>query len=122
MLTWHGIIVDKSLQDPGMIDDFKILGQKVADDDPNDVWTLYRVEVKAHQIDRAIKRVQQNLQKGWYAHFYKDKDLIVVFADRIFRVTTDPETWKAIILYGKNLHIPADQLDFFPCNEEDETF
>lgn len=122
MLTWHGIIVDKSLQDPRIINDFKILGQKIADDDPNDIWTLYRIEVKMHQIDRVIKRVQQNLKEGWYVHFYKDKNLIVVFKDRIFRVTTNPETWKTILLYGKSLHIPADQLDFFPCSEEDETF
>lgn len=122
MLTWHGIIVDKSLQDPGVMDDFKILGKKVADDDPKDVWTIYKVEVKAHLIDRVIERVQKNLQEGWYAHFYKNKDLIIVFHDRVFKVATDPKTWKPIILYGKSQHIAADPLDFFPCTEDDETF
>jgi hypothetical protein len=122
MLTWHGIIVDKSLNDEGMIDDFKILGQKVADDDPKDIWTLYKVEVKAHFIEDMIKRLQKNMKEGWYAHFYKNKDMIVIFNDKIFRVTPDPESWKQILLYAKNKHLPKEQLDFFPCKEEDETF
>jgi hypothetical protein len=59
---------------------------------------------------------------GFYFHFYKGDDLIIIFKERIFRVKTDMATWKEVIEYGKTLNIPAKQLDFYPCRVEDETY
>ena len=43
-----------------------------------------------------------------------------MFNKKIFRVSTDENSWKELIEYGKSLGIPEEQLDFKPCRVEDE--
>lgn len=51
---------------------------------------------------------------GWYAHFFRGMELIVVYQDRLFSVTVDLSTWEEPIGHGLALGIPMEQLDFHP--------
>jgi hypothetical protein len=62
------------------------------------------------------------LPQEYYAHFYRGRELIIVYRDRVFRVTTDPATWKAAIEHGRELGIAERQLDFSPHRVEDERY
>jgi len=117
MKNYHGIIVDASQKDKTIFDKLKVLGQK-----EDGGWILYRVEVEKEGLDDLIVRLQENMVRGFYFHFYKDKELIAVFKDRIFRTNTNKSTWSEIMMYGKSQGIPKEQLDFFPCRIEDETY
>ena len=63
-----------------------------------------------------------HLVHEFYFHFYRGDELIIVFRNKIFRVTTNPSSWKDAIEYGKNLKIPIKQLDFIPYKVEDERY
>lgn len=117
MKEYHGILVNVSQKDKSVFNKLKILGQK-----KDNGWILYRIGVAPNKIEQKIKQLQKNMLGRFYFHFYKDEELIVVFKKRIFRVKTDKATWKEVIEYGKSLNIPEEQLDFYPCKFEDESY
>lgn len=118
---YHGIIVDDSLLDSAVLKKVAILGRKRGRH-----WTLLRVGVKGHRLPEVVDRVKRNLKTvdgvPFYAHFYRVDELIVVFPDRVFHLTPDKGTGEPVVSYGKSAGIPQDQLDFFPCRFEDETY
>jgi len=119
MSEYHGIIIKEGLKDSSILDEMKILGIKKVDD-----WTLLRVGVDESKIDETIKVVGRNLRSDpvYYAHFYRDEELIVVFPKKIFHLTPNRETWKPAIKYGKSVGVPEEELDFKPCRFEEETY
>jgi hypothetical protein len=120
---YHGIIINQSQRDQSIYRDLPIIGRKrVALN-----WlVLYKVEVPADAIEAAIQKVQANLKdvlsNQFYCHFYRENELIVVFKEKVFRITPDQSTWAEAIAYGVSIKIPEKQLDFFPCRVEDERF
>jgi len=87
-------------------------------------WLLLKISFPEGKINEIIKLVQENLvtKEKYYAHFYRDNELIVIFKYKIFRVTPDKSTWKPAIDYGLSLGISIEQLDMKPCKFEDETY
>ena len=76
-----------------------------------------------------MQKLQSNMAEHYlhlvhefYCHFYRGDELIIVFRNEIFRVTTDPSSWIDAIEYGKELRIPIKQLDFIPYRVEDEKY
>ena len=51
---------------------------------------------------------------GWYAHFFRGMELIVVYQDRLFSVSVDSSTWEEPLGHGRAHGIPMEQLDFHP--------
>jgi hypothetical protein len=119
--SYHGIIVEESLRDRSVLDAVAILGRKRGRD-----WTLLRVAVEARELSATIGLVRRGLKVvdgvPFYAHFYRSGELIVVFPDRVFRLTPQKQTWGPAVAYGKSAGIPTEQLDFMPCRFEDETY
>jgi hypothetical protein len=118
---YHGIIVEESLREPSILRSVSVLGRKRGRD-----WTLLRVGVSEGVLQETIESVRRNLKVvngvPFYAHFYRSGELIVVFPDRVFRITPNKDTWAQAVNYGKSVGIPLDQLDFLPCRFEDETY
>ena len=77
------------------------------------------IEVEEEKLAEQIKSLQENMvdiqDKCWYAHFFRQQELIVVYQDRMFPVTVQPNTWDEAIQYGLVHGIPEEQLDFQPC-------
>ena len=120
MEDYHGIIIDLSQKDEKVLERLNILGQRKTSDGK---WVLYKVVVNPDSIEDTIKQLQENMvDEKYYFHFYKDSRLIVVFKRKIFRIGTDKSTWDKAIEYGKSLGVPEEQLDFYPCRIEDETY
>lgn len=42
------------------------------------------------------------------------------FKEKVFHVKPHVSTWQEVILYGKTLDIPSEQLDFWPNRFQDE--
>ena len=119
--TYHGIIVEESLRDQSVLETLAVLGRKKGRD-----WTLLRVGIEERALTTVVDQLQRNLkiENGvpFYAHFYRPGELIVVFPDRVFRLTPETDTWAPVVAFGKSVGIPAEQLDFAPCRFEDETY
>lgn len=116
---YHGIIIDKEFKNKIYSEKFKIFAKrKSADND----WVLYGVEIFSKKIGSIIIDMQANMKSDepYYAHFYNDDELIVVFKEKIFKVRSHISTWASIIEFGKKLNISEEQLDFWPNRFQDE--
>lgn len=118
---YHGIIVEGSLRERSALEMVKVLGTRKGND-----WRLLRVGVTRRTLPAVVERLQKSLtsRQGvpFYAHFYRPGELIVVFPERVFRLTPEKETWAPALAYGRSVGIPIRQLDFHPCRFEDETY
>ena len=114
----HGIIIDQEFENKSFPATFEVFAKKKSGD-----WKIYGIKIDDLEIEDIIKKIQDNMKsdEAWYAHLYNDKELIVIFKDKVFRVTPYISTWGKIINYGKNLGIPDEQLDFWPNRFQDET-
>ena len=123
---YHGIILSLSQRDKVIFRTLKIIGIKGLF---LGLIRFYKVSVGGKQLSEVMNRLQANMNNrilfkkmNFYAHFYRDSELIIVYKDRVFNVGTEKSSWKEAIEYGKLLGIPANQLDFYPCNVADEYY
>lgn len=107
---YKGTIVEESLNDNRILNDFKIVDFRISrDENPADRWHLYTVMVSHEDIIH----LSENMKPKWYAHFWKDRDVIAIFHGQKFEFNYDDRsTWKEAIDYGLSMGIPAKQLDF----------
>ena len=119
MKIYHAIVIEQSLEDNKILDNFKILNTKHSDD-----WNLHILEI--NDIEDAISKIQPAIinNEPYYWHIYDDNNiLIIVYKNKIFNL--DPKerkTWIDAQNYGaKLLNIPANELDFFPTQFSDES-
>lgn len=114
---YHGIIIDQEFTDQSLPNTFKVFAKK-----QDGSWGIYGIEVEDFQLEDSIKKIQDNMKgdEPWSAHFYNDRQLIVIFKDKVFRVEPHISSWKPIVEYGRKLNIPEEQLDFWPNRFQDE--
>ena len=126
MKYYHGIMIDRSQKNRSIFTSLRIIGKKRV---LAGLVTLYKIEVPENRIDEICKTVMKNmsehflfLKQEYYAHFYRDDELIIVFRDRIFKVTPDPATWTDAVMHGRALGIRGNLLDFIPNRFENELY
>ena len=85
-------------------------------------WVLSGIETDKNNIKNTIKDIQYNMRsdKNFYSHLYDDEILYVIYKEKIFKLKTHASTWNVAIIYGKQLGIPEEQLDFWPNRFQDE--
>lgn len=109
--AYIGLIIEESLEDNQILNDFKIRKVEITKDRKvEDRWHMYTIEASHKEIERLSKGIKGKL---WYADFWKENEGLIVFRNKIFRV--DPlnkKSWKEAIEYGLALGIPKKQLDF----------
>lgn len=113
---WKGGIITEGLSDPTVISKFSIYGASISKDnmpvdDKGNIgrWHGYDVRCSKEEIDA----LQQYILLGWYAHFWRDDRIIVVFNDRQFELDKyDKSIWKEAVEHGKKQGIPEYELDF----------
>ncbi len=123
---YHGIIINQSQKNKSIFKKLKIIGRKKV---LFGLVILYKISVESDSLNELIKSVRENmasrlfiLKQEYYAHFYRNNELIIVFKDKVFNVTTDKNAWREAIEFGKSLNIIEKQLDFTPNKVEDETY
>ena len=116
MKDWRGGIIAEGLSDPTIINGLSVHGASISKDGmPVDYegnlgrWHGYDVKCSRREIDA----LQPCILRGWYAHFWKGSQIIVVYYDRQFELDRDDKrTWKEAIEHGRKQGIPEDELDF----------
>lgn len=116
---YHGIVIPEGFNDPSLVDSFKLFAKKRSN---NNGWALCGISVHESEVNEVIHSIQNQLRadEPWYAHLYNDEELIVIFKQKIFRVTPHQSSWKPVIEYGRTIGIPDEQLDFWPNRFQDE--
>ena len=108
---YKGTIVEESLEDNRILNDIEIIGFRISNsEDLEDRWHLCKVNVSREDIEK----LSQGIKSGkWYMHFWKGRDIIAVFKDKIFEFNFDDKsTWKEAVDYGLSIGTLAEQLDF----------
>lgn len=114
---YHGIFIDQEFTDKTFPENFKVFAKK-----QDGSWGIYGVEIEDSNLEESIKRIQENMKSNqpWYAHFYNDERLIVVFKDEVFEIQPNEGSWEPVKEYGRKFNIPEKQLDFWPNRFQDE--
>ena len=117
-MNYFGIIVEQSLKDVSVLQEFKLLVDKRIGS-----CRLLLVSVPDEEIEQKLKKLQNAMieisEDCGYAHFFKDRALFVVYQDALFKTSIFPEDWDDMIWYGLNHGIPKEQLDFKPRTADD---
>ena len=100
-MKYLGIIVKESLTDIEVLKGFEILSAKTVGSE-NDPWNI----VKVIGTKKQITLLKNYIKNAWYAHFWNNKEMIVVYKDKI--ILDNDEAIK----YGLSVGIPKEQLDF----------
>jgi hypothetical protein len=123
---YHGIILNISQKDKLIFHRLQVIDSKKA---LLGLIRVCKIRIDSNQIEEVIANIQGNMTRNigpfkqeFYAHFYKDNELIIAYKDKLFKVTPDHATWAEAISYGKSLNIAEKQLDFIPCKFENETY
>jgi len=108
---YMGTIVEESLRDNRILNNLKVIGVRVSnDDDPAKRWHLYKVAADESQINKLADELKT---EKWYMHFWDGDDIIAVFPGKTFRFEhSDKASWENAVNYGLLLGIPIEQLDF----------
>lgn len=107
---YKGTIVAESLKDREILNNIKVLNIKETDDENvADRWHIYSVLVTDAEIDI----LEQQIKELWYAHFWNDTKLIIIFTNKKFVCdVNDKTTWQPAIVFGISIGVPKEQLDF----------
>lgn len=105
--VYEGIIIEESLIDSKYMSGIEITNTEITHDGQ---WTLRTVSITKEKIQYLSDKIKSN---SYYMHFWNNRDVIVIFKDKIFEINYDnKETWKEAIAYGVSIGIPKEQLDF----------
>ena len=107
---FEGIIVEESLSDNRIINNYDVIGFEITlDDDISKRWHLFKISIRRDQISD----MQFHIKQGWYMHFWSGHALIVVFKDKVFEIDRyDRSSWSEVVDYGCGIGISKEQLDF----------
>lgn len=113
---WRGVVIAEGLSDPTLINGFQVTkafitedGQPLDEEGATGRWHLYWVDVSGDDIDR----IQAATRYAWYAHFWRDERLVVVYADARFDMHRHHRsTWRPAIDHGLEQGLPLKWLDF----------
>ena len=132
MHCYHAEIINLSLKDSRMLKSFQILDIKKRF---LRCVKKYTIVVPQDSIEETIELFQKNLstklKKEWYITFHNEEKIIVVFRNKIFKLSgkgikptyqkildtsqaEEKEQWDEMIVYAKSLGIPDEQCDFLP--------
>ena len=84
---YKGAIIEESLEDNRILNTLDIIDFKITDDEkPEDRWHIYTVKISKDKIINLSKCIKSGT---WYMHFWKDREVIAVFRDKIFNFNYD---------------------------------
>lgn len=122
--TFKGVIIEESLGDKSILDNFKIINTKVEAVTAEHQtpwlkqWTLHTIEVPEAEVDSISEQVSSAIDKdhpSWYADYKNDKYHFIIYAGKVFKVDlANPTLYKDAKNYGISIGIPEDQVDFAP--------
>lgn len=111
MENYLGIIIEQCLKDAAVVSRFPIVSVR-----RGKAWTFLLASVPEQSLAEHVRLLQQHMvtDDNWYAHYFRGNDLVVVYRDAVFPVTTDPASWGEAVAHGLAAGIPLEQLDFTP--------
>jgi hypothetical protein len=91
-MSYLGIIIEQSLKDITIINDYTLIAHKQVGN-----WRLFLVSVPANEVEGHLKKLQESMidisDDCWYAHFFSQETMVVVYQSTLFKTTIFPKDW-----------------------------
>ena len=118
---YEGAVILESLRVGGSLEGIPLVVRRLSrsaiegttPDQPS-VWTILEFEVDDKHAEPLADALLDLLARpGWYADFHDDREIFVVFPDRVYRYPRgDRAARSAAQEHGRTLGIPEPQLDW----------
>jgi len=117
---FKGFILSESLQDPTLLNNFKKIYVKVeshpeSDDYPS-FWHLFKIEISDEEIEKVVDKFAKSIKLRWYAHFWNDKKVYIIFSNKVFKIPREEEwsskEYQNVKKYALSVDIDERYLDF----------
>lgn len=124
VMPFSGILIEESLTSKDCLRLLRVVGRSSEKTTERHQtpwlrqWTMLRFEIDdATDASIVAASIQDCLDaehaSSWYVDFKNDAEHYIVFKDRLFRIDlSKPEQYDAVSMYGFELGMPPDQLDF----------
>lgn len=106
-MKYSGCIIEESLKDKSIIDEFEII------EEVNDDGIMWIVEIDESRLDDVLPRLQFAIVDApvWYCDLKCDDYHYIIYNDKIFKVNRDyGEQYEQAKEYGLKRGIPEEQL------------
>jgi uncharacterized protein (DUF2344 family) len=111
---WKGVIIEESLEDQSILKKVDIVLRKesvLEDESGRGKFHFDKVQVSDEKIAEVIVLGKKAIKKGWYMHFCKGNEMVVIFRGIGFEHQKGNKTsLDAIHRYGKSVGVIAAQL------------
>lgn len=116
MERYLGVVIDQSLRDPNVLSQLETLAVRTLGS-----RTHRLIAVPADEVGQTIALLQGAMAADpyLYAHLFRYIELLVVYPDALFRISTSPATWGPAVARGLQRGIPREQLSFKPRTQPD---
>lgn len=116
---FYAIIDAASLQNPTILNDFdcvKVTVQHEPESSTSKYHFIFSLRIEMDQIDKVISTIQNKMMESWYAFFWNDRILHIVFNTKKFEIQL-PDGWSSEVYlaaqqFGKTQNITEEYLDF----------
>lgn len=111
-----GVVIDQSLRDPSVLSRLETLAVRTIGS-----RTHRLIAVPDAEAGQTIALLQGAMATDpyLYAHLFRYIELIIIYPDALYRISTSPATWGPAVAWGLQRGIPREQLSFKPRTEQD---
>lgn len=116
---FYAVIDAASLCNPTILNDFhceRVTVNHESESTTSNYHFNFLLRIEDAQIEETITKIQKEMLLGWYAFFWNDSILHIVFNIKKFEIQL-PDGWSSEIckvaqIFGKTQNIPEEYLDF----------
>ena len=88
MEQYMGAIIEESLEDKAVLSDVHIVKTE-AEDHSGETWNIHWIKIDVTKLNTVIEKLMTHMKDGWYAHFWLNDHMIVIFRGRKFDMRKD---------------------------------
>ncbi len=93
---FYGYVLSESLKDPTVLNRFnkiKVTIEKHKESGQK-IWHSFKIKVSDRKIKNAARVFSVQIKNSWYAHFWNNKKVYVIFSNRVFTIPHEIK-WKS---------------------------
>ena len=110
---WKGVLIEESMDVSEILSEIKIRDTKVTAQEEEDKgeFHFYNIEVFEDKLEKVIEFISHNIKEGWYFHLVKDREMIVLFHNKVFKAKNEHQNEiDEIRKYARSQGIIAEKL------------
>lgn len=96
---YKGFVLSESLKNPVILNNFEKIYVKVEHHPENKIgpkiWHDFKLKFKDKDIIKITYFFSEQIKEKWYAHFWNNNEVYVVFSNKVFKIPKEPKEWQS---------------------------